>query len=72
MHTPAYFAFPQGWNAQDLANAMPRRLRLSRLIDFDAMRECTHACANTTSRASRAPRRGYLPKQPAPPLFRIR
>jgi len=34
--SPAFF-FPQSWNAQDLANAVP--LRLSEIVDFDLQRD---------------------------------
>lgn len=71
MTSPAYFSFPRQWNAQDLADAVPRRLRLSRMIDFDALRDGADTCANTLSRTTRARPRGYLPRQ-SPQLFRVR
>jgi len=70
MTSPAYFSFPRQWNAQDLANAVPRRLRLSRMIDFDALRNGIDACANAPAHAARTPRRGYLPAA-QPQLFRV-
>ena len=69
---PAYFSFPQQWNAQDLANAVPRSLRLSQMIDFDAVRDGTAACANAPARAPRALQRGYLRVAELPRLFHIR
>ena len=42
--TDAGFPFAPGWNARDLADAVP--LRLFELIDFDALRELDAACAN--------------------------
>jgi hypothetical protein len=71
MSTPAYFAFPQAWNAQDLADAVPRRLRLSQMIDFDAVRDGADACANAPARAPRTLLRGYLRVAELPRLFRV-
>jgi hypothetical protein len=68
MNTPAYFAFPQSWNAQDLANAVPRRLRLSQMIDFDALRDGAQASANAPQRALQ---RGYLRVPALARLFRV-
>ncbi len=68
MSTPAYFEFPQAWNAQDLADAVPRRLRLSQMIDFDALRDGAAACANAPARALQ---RGYLRVPALPRLFRV-
>ena len=68
---PAYFSFPQQWNAQDLANAVPRRLRLSQMIDFDAVRDGAAASANASAHARRALHRGYLRVAGLPRLFRI-
>jgi len=70
--SPAYFSFPQQWNAQDLADAMPRRLRLSQMIDYDAARAGATASANTPARRSRAVQRGYARISELPALFRIR
>ncbi len=72
MSSPAYFSFPQHWNAQDLANAMPRRLRLSQMIDFDAVRAGTTACANGPARRPHAMRRDYLRNIELPRMFCIR
>src|SRR3546814_17046736 len=72
MSSPAYFSFPRQWNAQDLANAVPRRLRLSQMVDFDAVREGAVANANSLRHASRALERGYLRNAELPPLFRVR
>jgi len=71
MTSPAYFSFPRQWNAQDLANAVPRRLRLSRMIDFDALRDGIDACANGPVRRSRAMRSDYLRNAGLSPLFRV-
>src|SRR3546814_4372707 len=60
MSSPAYFSFPRQWNAQDLANAVPRRLRLSQMVDFDAVREGAAACANAQGRKPRDMQGGYL------------
>jgi hypothetical protein len=70
--SPAYFSFPQQWNAQDLADAMPRRLRLSQMIDYDAARAGAGASANTLARKPRALQRGYARIAALPPLFRVR
>ncbi|GAB3309325.1 hypothetical protein [Luteimonas notoginsengisoli] len=72
--SPAYFSFPQQWNAQDLADAMPRRLRLSQMTDYDAARAgaTASASANTAARRSRAVQRGYARISELPALFRIR
>ena len=70
--SPAYFSFPQQWNAQDLADAMPRRLRLSQMIDYDAARAGATASANAPGRRSRAIQRGYASNAGLPLLFRVR
>ncbi|WP_027079757.1 hypothetical protein [Luteimonas mephitis] len=72
MSTPAYFSFPQQWNAQDLADAMPRRLRLSQMTDFDAGRAGAAACANAPARRLHTTRHGYLRNADLPQLFRVR
>lgn len=56
------------WSAQQLADAMPRRL--SELFAFDAAREGTRSAANEPSRARRVPR--YLRAAELPRLFRVR
>jgi hypothetical protein len=70
--SPAYFSFPQRWNAQDLADAGPRRLRLSQMVDFDAVRAGAAACANAPGRKPRGMQRGYLRNVELPRMFRIR
>ena len=70
--SPDYFSFPQRWDAQDLADAMPLRLRLSQMVDFDAVRAGATASANTPARRSRAVQRGYARISELPALFRIR
>ncbi|HVI58011.1 MAG TPA: hypothetical protein VM619_03930 [Luteimonas sp.] len=65
---PGYFEFPQAWNAQDLADAVPRRVRLSQMIDFDALRDGVQACANAPQRALQ---RGYLHVPALARLFRV-
>src|SRR3546814_19285988 len=72
MSSPAYFSFPRQWNAQDLANAVPRRLRLSQMVDFDAVREGAAACANAQGRKPRDMPGGYPRNVELPPLFRVR
>jgi len=53
MNASPYFSFPQRWTAQDLADAVPQRLRLSQMIDFDAFRDGGGtASANAPSRQS--------------------
>ena len=69
MSSPAYFSFPRQWNAQDLANAVPRRLRLSQMVDFDAVREGA-AAANSVPRARLT--RAYMHVAELPRMFRIR
>lgn len=68
MSSPAYFSFPQQWNAQDLANAVPRRLRLSQMVDFDAVREGAVA-ANSVPRTRLA--QAYMRVAELPRMFRI-
>ncbi|MDN5781600.1 MAG: hypothetical protein L0H23_06190 [Luteimonas sp.] len=72
--SPAYFSFPQQWNAQDLTDAMPRHLRLSQMVDFDAVRAgaADSANANTPARKPRVVLRGYARNVELPLLFRIR
>ena len=70
--SPDYFSFPQRWDARDLANAMPRRLRLSQMVDFDAVRAGATASANAPGRRSRAIQRGYVANAGLPLLFRVR
>ncbi len=70
--SPDYFSFPQRWDAQDLANAMPRRLRLSQMVDFDAVRAGAAASANAPGRKSRVLQRGYLRVAELPRMFRVR
>ena len=71
MNAPAYFSFPQHWTAQDLANAVP--LRLSQLLDFDAVGNGCGACANASSSRRRAlAANGYLSIAALPRFFRIR
>ncbi|GAA3925609.1 hypothetical protein [Luteimonas lutimaris] len=70
--SPAYFSFPRHWNAQDLVDAMPRHLRLSQMIDFDAVRAGADACANSPARRSRVAQRGYARNPTLQPLFRVR
>lgn len=67
MSSPAYFSFPQQWNAQDLADAVPRRLRLSQMVDFDAVRQ--GAAANGVPRIR--PTQSYLRVTELPRMFRI-
>ena len=67
MSSPAYFSFPRQWNAQDLADAVPRRLRLSQMVDFDAVRQ--RAAANGVPRIR--PTQAYLPVTELPRMFRI-
>jgi hypothetical protein len=71
-NSPAYFSFPQQWNAQDLANAVPRRLRLSQMIDFDAVRDGAATSANAPTGTRRALQRGYLRVAELPRLFHVR
>ena len=68
--SPDYFSFPQRWDAQDLADAMPLRLRLSQMVDFDAIGAA--ASANAPARRPRALQRGYVRNAELPLLFRIR
>jgi len=68
MSSPAYFSFPQQWNSQDLANAVPRRLRLWQMVDFDAVREGA-AAANSVPRTRLT--RAYMHVAELPPMFRI-
>jgi len=68
MSSPAYFSFPRQWNAQDLADAVPRRLRLSQMVDFDAMREGA-AAANSVPRARLA--QAYMRIAELPRIFRV-
>lgn len=68
MSSPAYFSFPRQWNAQDLADAVPRRLRLSQMVDFDAVREGA-AAANSVPRTRLT--HGYL-RVAELPSFRVR
>ncbi|MFC3714657.1 hypothetical protein ACFONC_00600 [Luteimonas soli] len=68
MSSPAYFSFPQQWNAQDLADAMPRRLRLSQMVDFDAVREGAVA-ANSVPRTRLT--QAYLRVAELPRMFRV-
>jgi hypothetical protein len=60
MATPNFaFHFPQAWDAQDLADAVP--LRLSELPPFDALADGPGGVsANGTARAYHATRQGYL------------
>jgi hypothetical protein len=67
----AAFAFPRHWNSQDLADAVP--LRLSEMLDFDAVRDDAGASANHLARRAGYVRdaRGYA--RPAPlAAFRVR
>jgi hypothetical protein len=68
--SPDYFSFPQQWNAQDLADAVPHRLRLSQMVDFDAIGAAASAIA--PARMPRPLQRGYAPNAELPSLFRIR
>jgi hypothetical protein len=72
MNASPYFSFPQQWTAQDLADAVPRHLRLSQMIDFDAVRDGTTASANAPVRAPRTLQRGYLRVADLPRLFHVR
>ena len=67
--SPAWFSFPQQWNAQDLADAVPRRLRLSQMVDFDAVREGAVA-ANGVPRTRLT--QAYARVAELPRMFRIR
>ena len=67
--TDAGFPFAPGWNARDLADAVP--LRLFELIDFDALREVDAACANQPA-ARRAWHRGYRANAALPAQLRVR
>jgi len=71
-NSPVWFSFPRQWNAQDLADAVPRRLRLSQMVDFDAARAGADACANSPARRSRVAQRGYARNATLQPLFRVR
>jgi hypothetical protein len=63
------FPFPQAWDAQDLADAVP--LRLSELPPFDAATDGVTGCANGRGRiAHRARRHGYL-RVPEPARFHV-
>ncbi|MGN7726358.1 hypothetical protein ACTJIL_11170 [Luteimonas sp. 22616] len=68
--SPDYFSFPQQWDAQDLADAVPHRLRLSQMVDFDAIGAA--ASANAPARKPRALQRGYARNAELPSLFHIR
>ncbi|MBB1472980.1 MULTISPECIES: hypothetical protein [unclassified Luteimonas] len=70
MATPNFaFHFPQAWDAQDLADAVP--LRLSELPSFDALADGHGgASANGMAHAYRATRQGYLRNSDLAP-FRI-
>lgn len=63
------FHFPQAWDAQDLANAVP--LRLSELPQFDALADGRGApSANGAARAYHASVESYLHNADLP-TFRI-
>lgn len=68
--TDAGFPFPAGWNARDLADAVP--LRLFELIDFDALRAVDAACANQPAARRRAWHRGYTANAALPARLRVR
>lgn len=55
------------WSAQQLADAMPRRL--SELFVFDAARAGAGSAANEMSRTRRVPR--YLRATELPRMFRV-
>ena len=68
--TAAGFPFAPGWNARDLADAVP--LRLFELIDFDALREVDAACANHPAPRRRGWLGGYRANAALPAQLRVR
>ncbi len=63
-HSPRFL-----WTPQQLADAVP--LRLSQLLDFNALHGATPAAANTLHR-SRRDSQGYLPSASRSDAFRVR
>jgi hypothetical protein len=68
--TAAGVPFAPGWNARDLADAVP--LRLFELIDFDALREVDAACANHPAPRRRGWLGGYRANAALPAQLRVR